>query len=201
MDQSRTDYNLIGMADTGSRRHEAIQEVLLEMEELSFDWRYIDVEQYIKFQQSMGNCMNIQVKGKRGVETHLIDTTLNLSFMCDGIVQRVSTSKYYLFEFKNQISFKYSNKQSVDAEHIDQVTCYCTALNLEEALVLYENRDSCSLECPEVLLVTEDMKQACIDKILTCESYVERLIAPPAHPDTKPCRWCKYQTECRKAGK
>ena len=33
-DNIRTEYNGVGMADTGTRRHEAIQEVLLEMDEM-----------------------------------------------------------------------------------------------------------------------------------------------------------------------
>lgn len=200
-DESRTEYQMIGMADTGSRRHEAIQDVLEKMEKLGYDWRYVNVAEYIANKHAEGKLLNIDVVGQRGAETKLFDKVLNISFMCDGIVQRVSTGKYYLFEFKNQTSFKYSGKEKVDEAHVDQVTCYCMSLDLSEALVTYENRDVCMLECPEVFLVTEEMKQACVSKILECEGYVERMIPPPMHPTTKPCRWCQYQTACKKAGK
>lgn len=200
-DGRRSEYNGIGMADTGSRRHEAIQDVLIEMDALGYDWKYMDVEDYLAEQWSKQECLNIEVKGKRGAETKLFDNVLQLSFMCDGIVKRISTGKYYLFEFKNQISFKYNGKTKVDAEHIDQITCYCTALNLDSAFVVYENRDSCELECPELIEVTPEMKQdRVVNKIMECENYVSRLIPPPKHPDTKPCRWCDYKTECGKAG-
>jgi len=200
-DGRRSEYNGIGMADTGSRRHEAIQEVLIDMEKLGFDWRFIDVEEYVNQQQDKGKCLSLKVNGKRGAETKLFDSVMCLSFMCDGILQRISTGEYFLFEFKNQVSFKYNNKEHVDDEHKHQVSCYCMALNLDRVFVLYENRDVCSLECPELFEVTKEMKQLSAEKIYECESYVERMIPPPKYPDTKPCRWCDYATACRKAGK
>lgn len=199
-DGSRTVYNGVGMADTGSRRHEAVQSVLMKMEDMGYDWRYIDVETYVAEQKEKGHCVNLDIVGKHGAETKLFDKVLKLSFMCDGIIQRISTGKYYLFEFKNQISFKYNNKQAVDPEHKHQVACYCMALNLSNVFVLYENRDSCELECPEVYTVTQEMKDAVASKIFECEGYIERLIPPPKHHDTKPCRWCDYKTSCEKAG-
>lgn len=199
-DPRNTEYTLIGMADTGTRRHEAIQETLLEMKELGYDWEYVDVEDYVKQKQQQGKCSTLQVTGKRGMETHLIDTALKVSFMCDGIIRKISTGEYFLFEFKNQTSFKYAGKECVDTAHTDQVTCYCTLLDLDKAFVLYENRDVCQLECPEVFEVTEKMKkEMVIDKIMECESYVEKLKAPPKIEDTKACRWCSYKNMCRKA--
>lgn len=200
-DASRTEYNAIGMADTGTRRHVAIQDVLEDMESLGYDWKYLDVEEYLKRKWAEGKCLDIEVVGKRGAETKLFHKTLQISFMCDGILERISTGVCYLFEFKNQVSFKYNGKEAVDAEHIDQVSTYCMALDLDEALVLYENRDTCNLECPEVFQVTDEMKMRQINKVLECESYVERLIPPPIQENTKQCRWCQYATACKKAGK
>lgn len=200
-DNIRTEYNAIGMADTGTRRHEAIQEVLLEMDEMGYDWKYMDVEDYLKEKWAEQKCLTIKVKGKKGAETRLFDEALQISFMCDGIIQRKSTGQYYLFEFKNQVSFKYNNKEHVDDEHIAQVSCYCMALELDQAFVVYENRDVCTLECPELLTVTEEMKSVCSSKIFECDSYVEKMIPPPPHDSNKPCRWCSYQTACKKAGK
>lgn len=201
IDNVRTEYTAIGMADTGTRRHEAIQEVLLEMDEMGYDWRYVDVEEYLKEKWAEQKCLTIKVKGKHGAETRLFDEALQISFMCDGIIQRKSTKQYYLFEFKNQVSFKFNGKEKVDDEHITQVACYCMSLELDQAFVVYENRDVCSLECPELFVVTEEMKAECSSKIFECDSYVERMIPPPSHPTNKPCRWCPYQTACRKAGK
>ena len=209
-DESKTDYASVGMADTGTRRHVAIQEAVAAMAELGYEWKYLDVEEYLRDKWAHGKCLDVQVKGKRGVETALYHKTLNISFMCDGIVRHIPSGEDLLFEFKNQISFKYGHddkdpgagyKCHVDAQHEDQVCTYCMALDLNRALVLYENRDNCNLECPEVFEVTDAMKQARVDKILECDSYVERQIPPPMHTDKKPCRWCQYQTACKKHGR
>ena len=209
-DESRTDYASVGMADTGTRRHVAIQEAISAMAELGYDWKYLDVEEYLREKWAHGKCLDVQVVGKRGVETQLRHKTLNISFMCDGIVRHISSGEDFLFEFKNQISFKYGHddkepgavaKSHVDSAHEDQVCTYCMALDLNRALVLYENRDNCNLECPEVFEVTDEMKQARVDKILECDSYVERQVPPPMHSDKKPCRWCQYATACKKHGR
>lgn len=200
-DNIRTEYTGVGMADTGSRRHEAIQEVLLEMDGMGYDWKYMDVEEYLKEKWAEQKCLTIKIKGKSGAETKLFDEALQLSFMCDGIIKRKSTGQYYLFEFKNQISFKFNGKEKVDEEHMDQITCYCLALELDQVFVVYENRDICALECPELVTVTEEMKSACASKIFECDSYVERMIPPPRHETDKPCRWCAYKTACTKAGR
>lgn len=196
-DDTSTAYNGIGMADTGTRRHVAIQEVLEDMKNLGYDWEYVDVAEYVKEKQSLGKLQDIVVTGTRGAETKLHDEKLHVSFMCDGVLKNLKTNKYYLFEFKNQASFKYNGKESVDKEHIEQVTLYCALLDLDEALVLYENRDTCMLECPELLQITQEMKEIRIGRLLECESYVESNLVPPRHTDTKICRWCKYLNACK----
>lgn len=200
-EKTRGEYNGIGMANTGSLRHDSIQKVLLQMENLGYDWRYIDVAQYVSEKQANGKLMDLDVVGTRGAETKLYDHVLHMSFMCDGIIQQISTGKYFLFEFKNQVSFKYNGKESVDKEHVAQVSAYCTCLDLEDVFVVYEHRDLCFLECPELFVVTKEMKQELvIDRILECEGYVERLVHPPRSVNPKICRWCKYKTACDKVG-
>lgn len=199
-DEALVEYNSTGMADTGTRRHEAIQEALLRMRELGFDWEYVDVEEYVKKKQEFGKCRTLVIKGNQGAETHLIDTALNISFRCDGIIRRISTNEYFLFEFKNVVSFKFNQVESEPLEqHMNQVICYCTALDLDKAFVVYENRDVCTLECT-YKEITEDMKQWLTGYIAECEGYVERMIAPPKTEDTKNCRYCPYKGICRKVG-
>lgn len=200
-DTSVTEYKSIGMADTGTRRHEAIQDVLVEMLRMGYDWEYVDVADYVAKKQAQGKCKTLVVKEKVGAETKLFDTALKISFRCDGIIRKVSTNEFFLFEFKNQTSFKFRDKETIDEAHIQQVVCYCTALDLDKAFVLYENRDVCELECPELFIVTDEMKQTiCVDHLMECESYVERMIPPPKNEDSKKCRWCQYKTACKKAG-
>lgn len=200
-DEGYTEYNSTGMSDTGTRRHEAIQEVLLKMQTFGYDWKYLDVAEYVKEKQKFGKCTTLQIKGKQGAETHLIDTSLNLSFRCDGIIRRISTNEDFLFEFKNVVSFKYNQLEDhcLEQNH-NQVICYCTVLDLDKAFVTYENRDTCLLEVPEVFEVTKEMKNWLCNYISECEGYVERMIAPPKTKDDKNCRYCSYKTICRKVG-
>lgn len=201
MDTKPTEYKMIGMADTGTRRHEAIQEILLSMKDLGYDWEYVDVAEYVRKKQEFGKCLTLQIKGVAGAETHLFDTQLKVSFRCDGIIRKISTNEYYLFEFKNIVSFKYAQLDGASLEqHHLQVSCYCTLLDLDKAFITYENRDTCQLEVPEIFVVTDKMKSDIIDRINTCESYVEDMIAPPKTTDTKECRYCPYSTICRKVG-
>lgn len=196
-----TEYNSTGMADTGTRRHEAIQEALLTMKDNGYDWEYYDVEKYVKHKQRFGKCKSLEIKGTQGAETHLIDHALNISFRCDGIIRRISTNEYFLFEFKNVISFKFNQLDDHALhEHYNQVICYCTALDLDKAFITYENRDNCTLEVPEVFEVTSDMKNWLVGYIQECEDYVERLIPPPKTESTKTCRWCPYSSLCKKVG-
>ena len=124
-DTTPSEYNSIGMADTGTRRHEAIQEVLLAMKDMGYDWEYVNVEEYVKKKQSFGKCLSLEIKGVAGAETHLIDTALNLSFRCDGIIRRISTNEDFLWEFKNVVSFKYNQLDNHCLEqHHNQVICY-----------------------------------------------------------------------------
>ena len=199
-DVSNTDYKSIGMADTGTRRHEAIQEVLLDMAKLGYDWEYVDVADYVEMKRAQGKCTTLIVKGRVGAETHLFDTALKISFRCDGIIKRISTGEYYLFEFKNVVSFKFAHVDHVLEQHHNQVICYCTALDLDKAFVVYENRDTTELECPEIFNVTYDMKEQLVGRIMECEGYVERLIPPPKEESVSVCRWCQYRTLCKKVG-
>lgn len=200
IDDTITPYSSIGMADTGSRRHEAIQQVLSCMKGMGYNWEYVDVADYVDMKHEDGKCLNIKVEGKRGAETKLFDEVYQISFLCDGIIKKLSTNEYYLFEFKNQVSFKLKDKNKVDDAHINQVTAYCAELDLDKALVLYENRDTCILKCPEIFEVTPQMKQKFYSKILECEDYVEHLKVPPKNNDETVCKWCKYKLACRKAG-
>lgn len=198
-DKEPCSYMDVGMSDTGTRRHEAIQQVLLWMNTQNKRFVYIDVATYIQEKQKRGKCLNIVVQGTFGAETALYDKERKVAFRCDGIIYDTVGKKFYLFEFKNQISFKAAGKQSVDSVHHNQVVTYCALLDLDSAFVVYENRDTCELYCPEVYEVSEYDKQQVLNKIDTCESYVKKG-QPPAVPSDSvssgSCKWCIYKRTC-----
>lgn len=203
-DEDETLYSDVGMADTGTRRHEAIQEALLYMtKKHSTDFIYVDVAEYVKQKQARGKCLNLVILGKAGAETMLLDKELGINFRCDGILLHLPSKKFYLFEFKNQISFKASGKESVDLAHHNQVIMYCTLLDLDSALVLYENRDNCELYCPEVFNVSEYDKAMAVKQITDCNDYVKHHKTPPIPENisAKDCGYCRYRITCRKDGR
>lgn len=191
-------YNGIGMADTGTRRHESIQEVLLWLNtQPDCKFIYVDVEDYISKKHEEGKLLHIEVQGKKGAETLLVDHQLNTRFMCDGLIYCVEQDLYSIFEFKNQISFKYKNKKYVDTEHEFQVTSYCTSLDTKDAFVLYENRDTCLLNIPEHFKATKKRKETLQKRIELCEECVSNNTVPDAE-ETKHCKWCRYKNQCKK---
>lgn len=200
-DERYEDYKGIGMADTGTRRHVAIQEVLEKMVDLGYPWEYLNVADYVEKKHSEGKILDTQVSGARGHETHLIHDKLHVSCMCDGILRNTETNEHYLFEFKNQISFKASkHANNIDSSHEEQIVAYSTLLDLDKVIMLYENRDTCELYCPNVFYVTTGAKKAFENKLLEVERYVEQSIIPRANKGCSMCKWCNYKTLCDKHG-
>ena len=199
MDVEPFSYGDIGAADTGTRRHEAIQAVLEYMNTTGGRFLYIDVARYVEEKQKRGKCLQLVVTGKHGAETELWDKERNVKFRCDGIIYDTLDKKFYLFEFKNQISFKAAGKQEVDAAHYCQVICYCMELDLNEAFVTYENRDDCTLYVPQVFQVSEYDKQMIRNKIDECEDMAKHgnVPAKPSNLAPSDCRYCKYKSTCK----
>lgn len=200
-DDKYDDYKGIGMADTGTRRHVAIQEILEVIDKLGYEWEYLDVADYVEKKHNDGKILDTKVSGTRGHETHLVHATLHVSCMCDGIIRNTKTNEYYLFEFKNQISFKAGkHARDIDSSHEEQIVAYCTLLDLDKVLMLYENRDTCELYCPNVYHVGEGAKKAFKFKLIEVERYVINNIIPKANKGCSMCKWCNYKTLCEKHG-
>ena len=195
-DDGFKDSELIGMADTGTKRHESIQTVLSNMKEMGYDWEYVDVAEYIKQKQAQKKCEGLVVSGKSGNETHLVDNNLKVSFLCDGILRYVPDDTYYLFEMKNVVSFKFNKvTQEPLEQHKRQVECYCALLDLDNVLMLYENRDICQLKCVSYT-VSQEMKESIISRLVECEEYVKASIIPPK--DSEDCQYCSFKSACSK---
>lgn len=201
-DKETTVYTDVGMADTGTGRHEDIQNALIWMTSHGSRFRYIDVSRYVEEKQKRGKCLQLVVTGSCGAETALWDKERDVRFRCDGIIYDSVTHIFYLFEFKNQISSSAAGKACVDMKHHCQVDCYCAELDLQYALVTYENRDTCQLYVPEVYEVTEYAKLSIMRKIDECEHAVKYLKVParPTNLSSSDCRWCRYRSHCRNDG-
>lgn len=190
----RTTYQLEGICESGTDRHIRIQEAIENMQKvLGVDCEYIDVAEFVK----QRNIPDLEIKGKSGMECKLYHKKLNMSFMCDGIIKY--KSKYFIFEFKTEMSRKFYDRKDVDPSHYNQATAYSLAFGLDKVLFVYENRDTLDKKA-FIREVTDEMKQELIGRIEYCDSYVKKLKAPPKPTDIakKTCNYCLYKNQCRK---
>ena len=77
-------YTMVGICESGTDRHERIQNAISKMKDNGFDCEYIDVADYVK---SRGLDLYLDIVDKCGNETKLYDKVRNVSFLCDGIIK------------------------------------------------------------------------------------------------------------------
>lgn len=188
-------YNGIAICETGTDRHERIQNAVAMMKENGIDCEYVDVAKFVK---SRG-LDYLEIRSQVGNETKLYHKTFNISFMCDGIIKY--HNHYYIIEFKTEGSSKFFARKGVDHSHYHQAICYSMALGLSEVLFVYISRDTLDMKA-YIYTVTDDMKNDIITYIEKCDGYIKRKIAPPKpeNVERKTCNYCPYISQCRKDG-
>lgn len=186
-------YCLVGICESGTDRHERIQNAVAAMKDNDMDCEYIDVGEYVK---SRG-LDYLDVVSKQGNETKLFHKDLNMSFLCDGIIKY--KGKYYIIEFKTESIYKWQARQGVDDSHKWQAKAYSTALGIDKVLFIYINRDNTDMKS-YMFDVTDEMKQDFVGRITTCDDYVKSKVCPPREEDTpkKTCTYCDYKKYCNK---
>ncbi len=195
-DEERINACLIGILQTGSDRHEKLQEAISFMKSFGLDCEYIDVAEFI----NLRNLDYLEIVGRQGFETKLYHKDLNISFLCDGIIKY--KGQYFILEIKTETIHKWFSRVGIAEEHIPQGTAYSVCLGIDQVMFLYENRDNCDKKA-YILQITNDMKyDYVISKIEQTEEYVKKLIPPPKPENItkKDCQYCPYKTECKKAG-
>lgn len=195
-DSGHSSFNMIGICNSGSDIHVRVQTAVMRMIENGIDCEWIDVETYINER----GIDHLIVREKKGTETKLYDTRYGtyISFMCDGIVKY--KGQYYILEIKTESSNKWYSRDGVDPKHYKQATSYSNSLLLDTVLFMYVERDLLNIKCYE-FKVTDAMRDELVHYLRDVQGYVERKIVPPKG-DVKPaaCRYCGYQTQCRKDG-
>lgn len=192
-DKSNSSACLVGICESGTDRHERIQNAVSHMKDNGIDCEYVDVAKYVKSR----NLDYLEIVSKQGYETKLYHKTLNMSFLCDGIIRY--KGKYYILEIKTESIYKWQNRHSVNEAHHNQATAYSTALGIDDVIFLYINRDNTDMKA-FLFSVTDDMKAELVGKIETCDEYVKKLSCPPKpeNADNKMCQYCSYRNSCRK---
>jgi hypothetical protein len=194
-DAELSSYCSVGICNSGSDIHIRVQTYVENMKKHGIDCEYIDVADFVKSH----NLDYLEIVSKEGMETKLFHKTLNMSFMCDGIIRY--NNHYYVLEIKTEASFKWSNRTDTDPAHYKQGTAYSVAFNLPEVLFLYINRDILDMKAYR-FIPTDKMKEDLVGDIEECEGYVNRMICPPKPVDMprNVCNYCSYKTQCRKDG-
>lgn len=129
-------HTVIGITETGSFRHDKIQETLVEMTKAGSEWQYLDVEEYLN---TVGNPQNLIILEKKGHETKLRNDKLDMNFLCDGILKY--KGMYYILEIKTESTFKFRYRNDIAFEHKNQARAYAYNLGIDKVIFLYENRD------------------------------------------------------------
>lgn len=193
-DEKPIEAGFIGICQSGTDRHERIQKAVASMKDNGMDCEYIDVAKYVKDKK----LKDIEVVSQQGMETKLYHKTLNMSFLCDGIIKY--KGKYYILEIKTESSNKFYNRTDVDPGHHRQATAYSIALGIDEVIFIYENRDVCAKKA-FLFRVTNDMKQSLIGYIENTNTYLNKNEVPPKLIDGgKTCSYCAYKEQCRRDG-
>ena len=189
-----SNYTMVGICESGTDRHERIQNAISKMKDNGFDCEYIDVGDYVK---SRGLDLYLDIVDKCGNETKLFDKIRNVSFLCDGIIKY--HGRYYIVEFKTESSFKWKDRTGVDPKHYNQAITYSLELQLDSVIFVYINRDIVDYKS-YLFSVSESDRERIRVLLDTCEDYVIKKELPPMPEDAtdKKCAYCAYKDLCKR---
>lgn len=202
----------IGILESGTDRHDRIQHVLDAMKNLGMEFEYIDVETYVKEH----NLADIEIIEKKGMETKCFNKRYNMSFLTDGIIKYIPENKYFIFEFKTEISQKFQTREHEEVIHQSQAACYALNFGIPDTLFVYEDRNFCNHKAFHYHVTEDDKKFKVTNKIEKVEQYLKEDKVPPkitnkdidpnyvggqdrvTGPSAKICQYCKFKEHCNK---
>lgn len=189
----KPDESLLGMADTGTHRHQFLQSHVAKMKEFGIDCEWVDVEDYVN-----KHCLELgtRVIKKVDFEYKCHNDKYNMNFLCDGIIRYKGV--YYILEIKTESSYKWNKRTGVDENHIPQACCYSLCFGIDKVLFVYENRDNCMKKSYLYKPTQHEIEEQVINKIQKCESYVKDCLPPPKTDNKRVCAYCNYVDLCRK---
>ena len=186
-----SNYVMVGICESGTDRHERIQNAISHMKDVGIDCTYVDVGDYVKSRN-----LPLEVVEKCGNETKLYDKVRNISFLCDGIIKY--QNKYYIVEFKTESIYKWSGRSDVDPKHYNQARSYSLELGIDDVLFIYINRDMCDMKA-FMYHVTQKERDSIEDLVATCTEFVKKNTVPPIPENVtaKSCQYCNYKNLCK----
>lgn len=183
---AQADTALDFTAVVGTACHEMIQR------RLSGTAAWLDVEKHLA-----EHCLFPYTCESKGYETLIEINDPPVRFACDGLVE--IAGQRYLLEIKSSEYSSFQDLTEPKERHIDQVKCYCALINVENALVLYIDRQYGDMKCFQVrvpLYQREDV----ISRMKKVMDLAEARIAPDRLP--KGDSWCTpsmcpYYQKCK----
>ncbi len=191
-DEGYTPYTLVGICNAGTDIHERVQKYVADMKNNDIDCEYINVADYVKEQ----GLDYLEVVEQKGMETKLFNKTLNMSFLCDGIIRY--RGKYYILEIKTESTYKFQNRQGVDPKHYAQGTAYSLVFKIDGVIFLYISRDILDMKT-FMFEPTDEMRGELVNRILECDNFVQAGKVPPKPTDVpkSSCEYCNFRLSCR----
>lgn len=186
-DNIKQDVSNCKKANSGTDRHERIQNMIVKLNDYGFDIRWVDLKEYVKVK----GLTHLRVKGKHDNEYHLIDTKYNLSFRVDGLLK--IKGEYVIIEIKTDDTYRFSRRTDIAKYHRVQGVCYSLALNINKVIYIYEDRNHFKLKPIEKIVHEEDWKEV-VDMVDTVSIYKEDKVLPPKNIDS--CKFCIYKELC-----
>lgn len=157
--------------------------------------QWVDVKSYLE-STSLSHEFKINNHGE--FETQIEFLNPPVRFSCDGLLRL--NNQLYLLEIKTSEYQSFKTLKEPKSQHIDQVKCYCSLLEINKALVLYQDRLYGEVKCYEVDVYEYEMRDIFkrMDYVLDC---VEKNIAPPRLDRSDYwCTYCKYAKRCKQWG-
>lgn len=189
-DGGYADPELVGIGESGTARHENIQNAVMQMQRLGYDCEWIDPEEFVK----QRGIKHLKVVERKGNEVKFYHKQLNMRFLCDGIIKLRGV--YYVLEIKTETSFKWQPRTDPAYPHKVQGACYGAAFGIYRVMFLYENRDVCKKKTMVYEVTKEYVEDKVIHRIATVDQYVEDKEVPPKTENVRDCTYCDYKKIC-----
>lgn len=179
----------------GTACHEEIQTNLKNA--LGENW--VDVPTFLTVVHKLSREPYDYTIRKQGeLETQIEFFNPPVKFSCDGILKL--EGEFYLLEIKTSEYQSFKSLKAPKPQHIDQIKCYCSLLELNKALVLYQDRLYGDIKCYEITVQDYEMQEI-YDRMNKVLEYVDKNIAPPRLPNGDYwCTYCKYRQRCKQWG-
>lgn len=191
------DRTLNFTAEIGTACHRIIQNNLKTL--LGDDW--LSAKSYVESLYFDSDFLYEVKEDADGLEAQIHIYNPPIMFACDGLIRL--NGKIYLLEIKTSEFSSWNDLTDPKPQHIDQIKCYASLLNIHDVLFLYQDRQYGDFKCYEIHVSDADMKQV-KDRFDYVMDMVDKNLAPEPLPKGDPwctVNMCPYYKKCQEYGR